>query len=137
MKISLLLALCLSAFTFASEGSAATLKQNMKALNGFFKQISADVNDPSKNAKSAEAADQMIKFYSPILDQVPDAVAQMPAPEREAALAEYKRIIQQQSKDATALKEAFLANDNAGAATLIQRMNADKKDGHAKFRSQN
>jgi hypothetical protein len=133
MKALLLAALCLS-FGANVAAAAPSLKENMKALGGLFKQISADVNNPAKNVESAGSAGKMVAIYVPLLEQVPDSVAGLPANEREAAIAEYKRIIQQQTKDATALRDAFLANDNVGASTLLQRMNADRKDGHAKFR---
>lgn len=128
---ALLLALCLC---LGVNAEAASLKDNMKALGGLFKQISTDANNPAKNADSAKSAGKMVAIFTPLLEQVPDSVAGLPGNEREAAIAEYKRIIQQQIKDATALQEAFVANDNVGASTLLQRMNADRKGGHAKFR---
>ena len=133
MKALLLSVLCLS-FGANVAAAAPSLRENMKSLGGLFRQISTDVNNPGRNTESAKSAGKMVAIYAPLLEQVPNSVEGLPANEREAAIAEYKRIIQQQSKDATALQEAFLANDNVGASTLLQRMNADRKDGHAKFR---
>jgi hypothetical protein len=112
-----------------------TLKENMGALGKLSKAISQTVNDPSKNAASAAQADQMVKLFVAVRDQVPDTITQLPPDRRPAAIAEYKSIIQREIDGATALAAAFRANDNVRASTILHEMLNDRQTGHEKFKA--
>lgn len=116
---------------------AETLQNDMKAIGKLFKGISQTASDSSKNTANAAAADQLIKLFNDVLNQVPDAISKLPAPSQAAAIADYKRLIGLEIAAATELKADFLAGNNSAAAGVIASMNNDKREGHGKFNPDN
>ena len=72
--VTTLMALVIPAAAFAG-----TLKENMKAIGGFSKQISASVNDSTQNAVNADRAAQMNALFQEVFTQAEDGIANIPA----------------------------------------------------------
>jgi L-lactate utilization protein LutB len=122
------------AITFAAtQAHAVSIKDNMKQIKILYKEISASVNDPSKNAKSAADAAEIAKHFADAQTQVPETISDLPAEEQADAIADYKSMIQQEIDFATALQKAFDSGNNPLAASLLQKMDGVKKDGHKKY----
>jgi len=133
-KIAFLTVLSLSLFVGNTFAQAATIQDDMKQIGALFGQISKAVNDPSQNQASAVAAGQLVALFQDTLAQVPDAIAQMQPADQTAAVTDYQSLINQEVQEAAALQSAFLNNDNATAASVLQQMNAAKQDGHGKYK---
>lgn len=134
MKRSLSVIFVSMAFTLAAaQVHAASIKSNMKQIKALYKEISASVNDPSKNAKSAVNAAEIAKHFADAQTQVPETIEDLPAAEQADAIADYKSMIQQEIDYATALQKAFDSGDNPLAAKLLQQMDGVKKEGHMKY----
>jgi len=118
---------------FAQDASAASLKQNMKQIGTLFKAMSTTINDSSKNQDNAKAADQILGLFKLVINQVPDAIEQMPSDQQAAAITDFKSLIQKEIDYTTQLENAFLSNDNAAAAKIYQEMKDTKADGHQKY----
>jgi uncharacterized Zn finger protein len=117
----------------APAGEALSLKQNMKAADKLFKAITATAGDAAHNAENAENALMMAGYFQQTLAQFPDAIKDMPAAQQEAALADYKNRIGQVVTLAGQLHDAFVANDNAAAVSLCQKLKDLKHAGHDKY----
>lgn len=113
---------------------AKTLQQNMKDIGSTFKALATVANDPSQNATSAAQADKILASLQATLNQIPDSISTFPANEQDAALADYKRLIQNEIDLTTKLSASFKANDNATAVSLMTQMNDLKKEGHNKYK---
>lgn len=123
-----------SAFVMAGSFAHADIGSDMKQIGALFGQIGRNINDASQNQASAAAAGQMVTLFQDCANQVPDSISQMAPADQPAALADYQNMINQEIQDSAALQNAFLSNDNATAASLLQKMNAEKQDGHGKYK---
>lgn len=117
----------------AGHASAASIKNDMKQIKALYKEISASVNDPSKNAKSAADAAEIAKLFADAQTGTPDTIADLPAEEQADAIADFKSMIQQEIDFAASLQKAFDSGDNKLAADLLQKMDGVKKEGHKKY----
>jgi hypothetical protein len=116
-----------------NENQPPTLKENMKALGAFFKQIIKTASDPSFNQKNADIAVEMASVFATVQTLVPDSIRLLPAAQRAEALSEFQAAIQKEIDFLAALAQAFRSNENAKAALIIQDMSATKKAGHEKY----
>ena len=73
---------------FAQDTSTLTLKENMKQSNNLLKQITASLNDVSKNQVNAENASKISGFFQAARKLTPDTVNQ-------TNLANYQALIDQ------------------------------------------
>lgn len=110
-----------------------TLADNMKQIGLNYKAIGAAVNDPSQNAASAQAAGKLMVLFTAVQGQVPDTISKLPSNEQEAALADFKRLIQVEIAAATTLKKDFETGNNADAVAALSTMSSTKKEGHMKY----
>lgn len=134
-KLSLsILTLFLPLSLFADDTMAASLKQNMKQLGTLAKQIGTTISDTSKNQANAAGAAQMTELFKTVYAQAAEGVKDIPADQQEQAIVEFQDLITQEISLSTQLQQAFLDNDNALAAQILQKMTDIKKDGHGKFK---
>ncbi len=118
------------ALTFAfslSIASAADLKDSMKLIGSSFKQISATINDSSKNADNIVLVEKMIAAFKTGKTQVPSTV-------NASTLGDFQSLMDTEIKNLTDLETALKNNDNAAALALLQKINTTKKEGHDKYK---
>lgn len=130
--IAALVSVLLPAVGFAQD-AASSLKANMKQLGTLSKQITATINDSGKNQDNANRAAQMVELFKLVYNQAADGVADIPADQQQAAIADFQNLIQQEIDLTTQVEQAFAANDNASAATLWQKIGEIKHEGHDKY----
>jgi hypothetical protein len=109
------------------------LGSSMKQIGILVKSISTSINDSSKNSDSASSAEQLVTLFASVQTQVPDFITSLPADQQEAAIADFKSMIQQEIDLSQALDKAFQTNDNAGAALILNKMQELKHQGHSKY----
>jgi len=122
----------LPAASFAFD-TANSLKQNMKQLGSLNKQITASSKDPSKNPQNITNAGQMVAIFKLVYDQAEDAMHGVPPDQKEAAIALFHKLTQEEIDLATQLQASFRANDNRTAVLILQKMNDIKHEGHDRF----
>jgi hypothetical protein len=102
---------------------ALTLKANMKQTGLLLKQITATVNDTTKNQANADAAAQMATYFTSAREQTPGV----------GSLQEYQALMDQGIDLFKQLQTAFKNNDTATAQAVLQKISVLKKEGHDKF----
>lgn len=127
LGLALVLSLSLSVAAIAQDAATLSLKNNMKQAGTILKQISASVNDASKNAANADLTAKMITYFEAAKNQRPDSVTA-------GSYEDYQSLIGQEIQNMKDLQAAFQKNDNAGALGIIQKMNTLKKEGHDKYK---
>lgn len=128
-------ALLISASAFAAVTEMPkTLGKTMKAMSADLKQVAAQVADAKANENSALLSDDFVAMVIHSKNFTPDSVAELPAKEQPAALAEYHLMLDQTAAVGVKLAAAFRANDNALATELLNQLSQAKKDGHTKFK---
>ena len=138
MKLKMITAftLLLASQSFAqtpSSSPAPSLSDNMDSISTLVRSISKNVSDATQNTSSAAQAGQLAALFTVTLTQVPDEITALPAAQQATAMSGYQSLIQKEIDDADALQKAFLAGDNASAATILQDMNSIKSQGHSAF----
>jgi hypothetical protein len=129
----MLLTLALPLFLFfhseakAFEFNELDLKNNMKQNGIALKAITTTINDVSKNKENASLALKMIGYFESAKNQIPQTVDP-------SSIADYQSLMELEIKNLKDLQEAFLNNDNVGALSIIQKLNAVKKEGHDKYK---
>ena len=109
-----------------------SLHDTMKAMSRALKSI--DASDASKNAASAQAADQIADLSIHAKSFAPDAIKEVPADKRADALARYKSMMDQTAATAHQLADAFRKGDNAKAVGLMKALDDEKKRGHGEYK---
>lgn len=112
----------------------SSLKQNMKKISNLFKALGSAVSDPSLNGESAQNADQLTALFIEAQNMIPDSIASLSGAEQNAALSDYKSMLQSEADLSKRLSAAFKKNDNNGASALLNQINSLKKDGHNKYK---
>ncbi|HEX7674047.1 MAG TPA: cytochrome b562 [Bdellovibrio sp.] len=130
--IASLVAILLPTVGFAQE-VAGSLKDNMKQLGSLSKLINATISDSTKNQDNASRAAQMVDLFKVVYNQAADGVADVPADQQQAALADFQSLIQQEIDLTTQLAQDFAANDNSSAAAVWQKITDIRHEGHDKY----
>lgn len=125
--LTLAFALVFTAQVFAQDIAPLDLQNNMKQAGILFKQISTTINDVSKNKDNAAATAKMIGYFETAKTQSPDSTTA-------GSLADYQNLMGQEITNLKDLQIAFLANDNAAALSVLQKINNVKKEGHDKYK---
>jgi ribosomal protein S8 len=125
--LTLAFALVFTAQVFAQDIAPLDLKNNMKQAGILFKQISTTINDASKNKDNVAAVAKMIGYFETAKIQSPDSTTA-------GSLADYQNLIDQEITNLKDLQVALLANDNAAALSVLQKINNVKKEGHDKYK---
>lgn len=112
----------------------SSLKQNMKKIGNLFKTLGSAVSDPTLNAESAQNADQLTALFIEAQSMIPDSIASLSGVEQNAAISDYKSMLQSEADLSKRLSAAFKKNDNNGASALLNQINNLKKDGHNKYK---
>ena len=111
-----------------------TLRQHMKALSNLFRELRDSVTDQTENAENVANAEKMVQLFQSIRSQAPRSLADLPSDQQATELASYQSLIDENIRAATELKAAFTSGKNDEAAGLLAKIDADRKDGHRKFK---
>ncbi len=136
MRFKLLSLMLLSSLSFAQTAPTAgpSLKATMDQISSVVKTLTANLNDPSKNADSAKLADQLVTLFTTAQGQTPTSVGKLADDQKATAVQGFQSLIQKEIDDAKALKSAFDSNNNTQAGTILQDMNTLKSQGHSTYR---
>jgi hypothetical protein len=121
----------------STQAADSSLKDDMSAIGKLVKAITLASSDSSRNSASAAQAKQLVALFTATQSITPDTLAQMPQDQQAAALADYKSLLQREIDAAGELENAFLNNNNASAAAILQEMQKTKSDGHKKYKPDN
>jgi hypothetical protein len=110
----------------------SSLHDTMKAMSRAMKSI--EVDDASKAKANAEASDLIAALSIHSKSFVPDAIQEMPAADRAAGMAQYKKMMDQAAATAKEMAAAFRKGDLKKAAALYEQLNAEKKRGHGEYK---
>ncbi|MBC7538662.1 MAG: hypothetical protein H7281_07565 [Bacteriovorax sp.] len=111
----------------SAQDKGLSLKDNMKQSAIILKQITASINDASKNQDNAALVAKMSVFMEAARLQSPDSVTN-------GSLADYQALLDQEIRNLKDLQSAFLKNDNAAALSILQKITSVKKEGHDKYK---
>ncbi|MDD4976044.1 MAG: cytochrome b562 [Bacteriovorax sp.] len=111
----------------AQDVSPLNLQNNMRQTGIILKQVSASINDASKNQENAASVAKMIAYFQTARTQSPDSVTN-------GSFADYQALIDQEIQNFKDLQDAFLKNDNVAALSIVHKLNTVKKEGHDKYK---
>lgn len=134
MKIRMILlgcAVCLLGSVIAAEDQAdSPLAKQMETFNDAYKAIRKET-DPAKGAALSREAQQAV--LKGILE-TPEMLAKMPeGPTKAKAAAEFRKMMGRAFVTLCEVEEAFLAENIAEVAKLVDVLKEMKKAGHDKF----
>jgi hypothetical protein len=121
-------------FTSFAHDHASPLHQSMKELGVIIKQVAASISDVNSNKINSENLGKMIEHFKTSYDHAAEAVEDYPENEQTSAIAEIRDLLTQEIQLAQQLQNALNANDNILAKSILDQMNAIKKDGHGKYK---
>lgn len=127
LTFSLTLSLSIASQLSAQDMTPLSLKNSMKQSGIILKQVSASINDASKNQENATSVAKMIGYFQTARTQSPDSVTN-------GSFADYQALIDQEIQNFKNLQDAFLKNDNVTALSIVQKLNTVKKEGHDKYK---
>ena len=129
-----LVALALTVPAIAEEDTPLT--NEMEKLSKALKVVNRNLADASaKDANLAKIADAKTALDNAIKLE-PAMAATVPAAEKQKFLADYKASMEQTAKALDELKAAVAAGKADEAAKIMEKLNAQKKDGHKKFQKE-
>lgn len=129
MKALLLITSLIFTIAATAQTSEPTLKSTMGQMASALKAISAQSQDATKNANSAELTDKFLQLVQKARELIPSTAND------KASQEQYIAMIDQVIAHAKELKSAFLNNENTKAIAILNTLVQDKKDGHAQFRN--
>lgn len=118
----------------AKDDDETELGGKMDKMNGAFRKLRKQINDPSANASSLEQVAIMRQYAVEAAKLTPAKAADIPEADRAKFVADY----QAKMKDTLALidklADALKANKNDEAAKLFAQLGAAQKEGHKQFK---
>ncbi len=125
------LALVLLAQPIMAEEKQTELGKQMEIVGDVYKLTKRE-SDPQKGAALArQAQTELLKSFN----ATPALVAEMPdGPKKQAAMAQYRRMIGESLTLMCRLEEAFLAGDLNAVAQIRDRLTTLRNDSHEKFK---
>lgn len=110
------------------------LAEEMEAISKAFRTVRREAKDPAKNAANAELVATMVGHAKRAAAHEPALAADIPAAQREAFLAGYRKQMEKFVFDLSALETAFRANDNTKANALIEGLRDLQKESHKEYK---
>jgi len=132
-----LLLAALPAFAQGSSGPGghSPLSQSMKTLASSFRALNRQIDDPAKKDNSLQLVEKMKDAVKKSETYEPESAEQLPAEEKAAFLADYKKQLEGVSATLDKLSEAISSGDTTTAHKLLNDINQEKRAGHGKFNS--
>jgi hypothetical protein len=117
-----------------SSTSAPSLTATMRSMSSTVRQISAQYQDPAKDASTIQLADSLAGLIKSSLSFVPDSIMRLPAAQRQVRLASYQAQITQTEQTAQNLAQAVRSGDRTKATEFLKTLAGEKNQGHADFK---
>jgi hypothetical protein len=118
----------------AHEEPETELGKTMEKLNGAWRKLRKQVNDPASNASSLELVATVKELSEKAATLQPDKAKDLP----EADRAKYIQAYQDKMKEFTAklakLSDAFKAGDNTSAAAVLKELGTMQREGHKEYK---
>jgi hypothetical protein len=111
----------------------ASLKEIMEQSGKHLRMVAGAVNAPEKNPEAAIASNEIRQLFVLAFRFDPDVLRNAPEDEKAALLRLYQKLVAQIVSVSANLEEAFLANDNATAKTLVADLARIRQEGHKVF----
>jgi soluble cytochrome b562 len=131
---ALTLAFSTTALRAQASEDKTPLGKKMSAMNAAFRTIGQQVADSSKNASTLEQITIFETNAKEALAFEPEKKAQIPAPEQEKFVADFKSGLEKLIETAAKLHEAMAAGKNTDAAAIVDDMRRLQRESHQVFR---
>lgn len=130
MKITSILMGCAALMVLPVSADDTPLGKQMEAFNDSYKAFRKET-DPAKGAAQArEAQNTILKA----IGESPSMLAKMPeGPAKTKALTAYRKMMGRLFVTLCEVEQAFLADDKAQLAKLLDTLKSMKKEGHNQF----
>ena len=112
------------------------LGQSMKTIAMGFRALRKQINDPAKKDDSLKLVAKMKDAVKKSETYEPPSAADLPAAEKPAFIADYKKQLEGVAATLDKLSAAISAGDTAAAGKLLGEINQEKRDGHSKFNTE-
>jgi len=145
MKIRLLSALLICALSFAIGVRAEDAKEKedqtelgskMEKINGAYRKLGRQISDATKNDDSLKQIAIIKENADAAMKLEPALKAEKPAADQAKFVADYQAKMKGFIADVGKLETALKAGKNDEAATLMNTLKQDQKEGHTEFRKQ-
>jgi hypothetical protein len=110
------------------------LGKEMQAMGGDFKVLSQQINDAPSNASSLKLVDDLEQHTMAAKGMTPNTVTMAPEADKPRMAAKYRGEIAKLLQQELDLEQALLANDNAKAADILNKIHDTERQGHRDFR---
>ena len=110
-----------------------SLHEQMEEMNDLFRQIRRQGRRDAQNADTIDKLHRLATFSLAAKDQLPPMIGDIPASERDALTATYRKIMNELVTHLLAAENALLDGDNASAWESILAANETKGRGHELF----
>ncbi|MGE3974387.1 MAG: hypothetical protein AB7F59_07680 [Bdellovibrionales bacterium] len=120
--------------TIVYAGAAPTSLREVMAVSAqHFSAIARSINAPEQNAESAMNASGIRIAFVTAFQFEPDILRNAPESERPALLRLYQKLVAKTVALSAELEDAFIANDNTKAKTLLADLARVRQEGHTVF----
>jgi hypothetical protein len=116
-------------------GDHSPLAQSMKTIQMGFRTLKRQISDPTKKDDSVKLVAKMKDAVKKSETYEPPSAADLPAAEKPAFIADYKKQLEGVAATLDKLSAAITAGDTATASKLLDTINQEKREGHGKFNS--
>jgi len=108
--------------------------EQMEMIGKTFRSLRREARDPANNAKSADLVGKMLAGAKASLGKTPSWTADQPADKQAEFVAGYEKEMKVFVGLLTDLEKAFRANDNDGAAALIEKLRDQQRSSHKDYK---
>jgi len=106
----------------------------MEKLNGAWRKLRRQVNDPTANASSVELVAVVKEQSEKAVTLQPDKTKDLPEADRAKFVQGYQEKMKEFSAKLDKLSAAFKANDNTAAAALLKEIGQLQRESHKEYK---
>ena len=117
-----------------AEGEGSALEDSMSAMNGAFKKLRRQVEDPAQNEASLALVAKLRKACVEASLLMPEKIGHLPAKDQAAAKASYTEKMKKLIATVDELSAALKAGKNTEAAGIIKDLGMQEGAGHKEFK---
>jgi soluble cytochrome b562 len=110
------------------------LGKTMEKLNGAWRKLRKQVNDPASNANSIEQVAIVKESALKAETLQPDKAKDLPEADRPKFIQAYQEKMKEFAGKLDKLTAAFKANDNTSAAALLKELGQMQREGHKEYK---
>lgn len=110
------------------------LGKTMEKLNGAWRKLRKQVNDPTANASSIELVATVKEQSEKAVTLQPDKTKDLPEADRAKFVQSYQEKMKELTAKLEKLSAAFKANDNTAAAAILKEIGQLQRESHKEFK---